>query len=452
MRRSFWCGAIITGTLLTLAIDISPIKAATISANSCSYADVRAAVDRAVNGDTVLIPAGTCSWTSNLTISNKYFTLQGAGIDKTVIIDNLVKGNYPIIPQPLVWNTINGGLTRMTGITWQGGTTVDPVPNKGTVVFQGQSQQLRIDHCKFVPTKTSAMFFYGGQFGVVDHNVFNLSNNAGYGFYNFHFDWTVPGSNYGDYSWAGADTLGTDKAMFFEDNVFTNDKTKWPFNFAFDGWGGGRIVIRRNSFSATTMGSHGTESGGRWRGLRQFEIYDNTMNWNMGGQGFESWFDIRSGIGVIFNNAATITNPSNGLGTVAYLKIFRTSAPYSPWGQCNGSSPWDGNTSPPGYPCLDQVGWAGGDLIRNDPPTNTVLGGAKWPRQVLKGVYIWNNTINGVISDALSQQPTYTKAGREYFNRTPKPGYVPFTYPHPLVTASGSTNAAPAAPKNLTVN
>ncbi len=36
--------------------------AATISAVSCSNTDVQTAIDTAVSGDTVLVPAGNCTW------------------------------------------------------------------------------------------------------------------------------------------------------------------------------------------------------------------------------------------------------------------------------------------------------------------------------------------------------------------------------------------------------
>ena len=40
--------------------------------------------------------------------------------------------------------------------------------------------------------------------------------------------------------------------------------------------------------------------------------------------------------------------------------------------------------------------------------------------------------------DIFSQEPSI-KSGRDYFNRTPKPGYIPFVYPHPLTTGVSST-------------
>ena len=67
--------------------------AATRTAASCSRADVATAVNSAGDGDTIVIPAGTCTWTTNLTISNKILTLQGAGMDQTVIVDGVSKAN-----------------------------------------------------------------------------------------------------------------------------------------------------------------------------------------------------------------------------------------------------------------------------------------------------------------------------------------------------------------------
>ena len=64
------------------------VEATTITAGSPSRIDVITAVSSAVNGDTVIIPAGTSTWTSGLTI-NKAITLQGNGIGNTIIKDGL---------------------------------------------------------------------------------------------------------------------------------------------------------------------------------------------------------------------------------------------------------------------------------------------------------------------------------------------------------------------------
>ena len=49
----------------------------TVNAASVSFTDVNAAITAALDGDTVVIPAGTASWTSGIGISNKNLTVVG---------------------------------------------------------------------------------------------------------------------------------------------------------------------------------------------------------------------------------------------------------------------------------------------------------------------------------------------------------------------------------------
>lgn len=59
-------------------------------------------------------------------------------------------------------------------------------------------------------------------------------------------------------------------------------------------------------------------------------------------------------------------------------------------------SPWDGNTTVYGYPCLDQAGRTGGNLLSGAPGTsgftNAVTSSQSWPHQVLTPIYVWSNT------------------------------------------------------------
>jgi hypothetical protein len=81
-------------TLLGLAPCCLPLatKAATLNAASAAYQDVYNAVQAAQDGDTVIIPAGTASWTSTHTIT-KAIQIFSANInatdDLTVIQDNV---------------------------------------------------------------------------------------------------------------------------------------------------------------------------------------------------------------------------------------------------------------------------------------------------------------------------------------------------------------------------
>ena len=426
-----------------LLIIFSPwtLQAATITALSCSYNDVKTALNDAVNGDTVFVPPGTCTWTKSmdfdLAIANgtsKYLTLQGAGIDQTIIIDGVSKDPYPNIPYLLRWTVVGGGLTRVTGFTFQGGTTIDPY-NKGMIYIRGQSQLFRFDHNKVIATKTAGMVTSGDVLGVIDHNTFNVSK--AWGLYTFHESWGGIGS-YGDNSWALPSTLGTQQALFIEDNSFLNDQSSSYHRYAVDGWAGGRVVYRNNSFIACTWANHGTESSGRSRSQRQFEIYDNTWTWDLMGNSFASLIGARGGVGVVYNNTATITNGS--INQFFDLTYYRANQSFAPWGQC--PSAWDQSSTA----CLDQTGKGQGNLISGDTPSPI-----QWPNQISDPTYAWNNTTNGITSVAVSHVPNVVALNRDFFTK-PRPGYTPYTYPHPLTAGTLIASSPPSTPQNLSID
>src|SRR3989344_6423628 len=77
---------VLMGAVLGVALvanrsgEIESVRAATtITAATCNQADVQSAINQAKDGDVVQIPAGTCSWTNAVTITNKTIILQGAG-------------------------------------------------------------------------------------------------------------------------------------------------------------------------------------------------------------------------------------------------------------------------------------------------------------------------------------------------------------------------------------
>jgi len=390
---------------------------------------VAAAVSSAADNDTIVIPAGTCTWTTNLTIFGKTLTIQGAGMDATTIVDGVSKAPYPNDPHVITYTTKAGSQTRITGLTFQGGTLADD-NNKGMVWIEGHSSSFRMDHVRVRTTKTSGVHFHQNVTGVVDHNIFELANFA-YGIYVHHEAWTGTG-DFGDASWADNSYLGSDKALFFEDNVFTGV----GLQIAIDGWSGSRVVFRHNALTNAAYENHGSETAGRWRSQRTFEVYDNTFTWTSMNWG--SMVGIRGGTGVVFNNIG-VTSGSGWTPVLADLNTLRSSdfsRPYDPWGHCNGSNSWDGNSNATGYPCLDQAGRGKGSLLSGFSPTP--LG---YPRQQLEPIYAWNNTLNGVSSPLRTNAPAVVVANRDFFDAV-KPGYVPYVYPHPLTLT-------PAVPPTL---
>ncbi|MGE0642979.1 MAG: hypothetical protein AB7P24_04835 [Nitrospira sp.] len=369
-------------------------------------------------------------------ITGKHLTLQGAGIDKTIIIDGVSKAGYPNIPQVILWKAVNGGLSRLSGITFQGGTTTDSY-NVGMIAFEGTSHSFRFDHNKFVPTMTPGLIVRGDLWGVIDHNVFDMSAQRGYGLF-------VHGEGYGDKAWSEESTLGTERNVFIEDNLFTQDRSKGFYYPAIDGWTGHRMVLRYNHFDAVKVANHGTETSGRPRSARQFEYYNNTWTWDMYSSatphmkrnGYPALIAIRGGTGVIYNNTATITNGS--VNAFADFQYYRISKNYYPWGQC--PNVWDLDATR----CLDQPGVGQGRLLSGALPIPEA-----WPEQKEDPAYAWNNRVNNVITRSVSNVPSVVQEGRDFFNK-PKPGYTPYVYPHPLVRDSAQ-KSLPIAPSKLSI-
>ncbi len=473
-----------------------------IYAASCEQADVQAAIDSAVDGDTVMVPAGECTWTTfsirtpSVQIVQKAITLQGAGIDKTVITDStgsLVK------EVPLSIDGQEGKPWRVTGFTFKGADT--DIDYKGVIVVDGTSKSWRIDHCKFYDLKTTAIRTYGHTYGVIDHNEF-IRQYVESDIYITHDGWG--GESYGDGSWNSPLSLGTEQAIYIEDNTFTWNGGDTAL-MLLDAKAGGRLVFRYNTVYESGLGSHGTESGGRNRSVRSYEIYNNEFIRSIT-QSRWTVFHIRGGTGVIFNN--TITGNYNSLATVANFRDYHA---FNVWGTCDGTNPYDVNDGvtydsgthtggdgesvltssdknwisdqwigyslhnldkndssiitsntentitvvPDGYAedviwdtgdsfiilrasiCIDQIGRSTGNLLSDDNP--------QWPQQALEPLYEWNNTINGKDANIKSTSP-HIQENRDYYNDTPRPDYTPYTYPHPLTLASSVGNVYYVSP------
>jgi hypothetical protein len=71
---------------IVFAIAGCAAQAQTVPAASCSSANVQTAINSAVEGGTVTIPQGTCTWTSGVNVSGKGITIKGAGSSRIVAV------------------------------------------------------------------------------------------------------------------------------------------------------------------------------------------------------------------------------------------------------------------------------------------------------------------------------------------------------------------------------
>jgi hypothetical protein len=479
----------------------STANAATIRATSCGQSQVATAVSSATDGDTIVIPAGSCTWTTSLNVT-KAITIQGSGVDSTFIIDGITAPSSGAKPSVIEWDVSGSQLKRLTGIAFDGGSVggLDGGTHSGIVAIIGTASSVRVDHLVFTNlNRTVGMQVRGGVTGVVDHVVFNIGTH--YGMYVFH-------QGYGDNSWAQPNVWGADAFMFVEDCQFLGPSGS-GISWGNDGWEGQRVVYRRNRYVNVLWANHGTETSGRERSARAAEVYQNSFELNNAGWNSQlcclnSVIGIRGGTALVWGNQLSSSN-GGGARQIFDMANFRSNDPriFNPFNHCDGSNPWDQNAGPEiGYRCIDQPGAGQGDMLSGDVPA------PRWLRQQLEPVYIWGNTNNGSPSGGVTNGTIPVVPDRDYYNEvqgfngssgigngpasarptTCKPGvaywatdqgewdstngntadgrlyictstntwtlaYTPYQYPHPLVSgASAPTGVGtPVSPTNLSI-
>ena len=301
--------------------------------------------------------------------------MQGAGQDVTTLRRvGAVSQNAFLI----AYDCSNGNQAILSDMTMIGngdGTILD----KGLGLLKG-CQDFKVSNSKFSNFIFSAVYVGDApnQRGVIDHNNFinNFSaslNNLGYGVV-----------LYGGGAWPALD-LGSKNAVFVEDNYFSGNRHNIASN------NGSVYVFRHNTcvgqdpaknFAQTD--AHGLSSSPR--GSRSYEIYNNVKSANISSGLQRTAIGIRGGDGVILNNtmtAATISRP---------IELFVE-----------------------GFSCGTYPG-----------PDQT------------RSLYIWNNSnySNSYATNGIDNNcPSSIGLNRDYF-LSPKPGYTPYTYPHPLRSGS----------------
>ena len=294
-----------------------------IRAVSTALVDVSNAVAQAAFGQTVFLPAGTNAWNQTLNISG--ISLIGLGTNLSVLQDNepdvnAIPGSYA----PMIHMVATNKLTRLSNLTLAT-LTNSAINYHGKVSVSGLIPQWRIDHCVFNQLYGDNIVCDGNS-GLIDHNSFYLRGTA------------IVGNGtdfYGDLSWASPPSYGSISNLVVEDNWFTNIVYGSSSSAVFDGYSGVRSVFRFNQVYNTFWANHGTESSGRYRGTREFEIYKNVF---YDDQSFVYAMQFRSGSGVVFSNSCT------GYKTLAGINNYRNTDSFNSWGGANGFNPWDSNS------------------------------------------------------------------------------------------------------------
>lgn len=465
---------------LILGICCSASHAQTVNAASCNMSDVQNALN-SVNQATavVVIPSGTCSWSSgisyNVPSNVTSLTIQGAttvnctgtpgtsGYACTASDTTVIDDAYPSNNSLITIAAAQGVDLRITGLTVQGGSvgsgscgapSGQSYCSKYAMVNVSGTHNLRMDHNHFNTTtyspnsgiNSAAVRAYAETEGVLDHNLVDMGNNTSVANGFQAFNTINDGIGYGDGTWANATAFGTSAFLFMEDNVFNGGA-------ADDCNNAGRFVMRYNTINDAYVGvqNHSIKYyGGREQGCRAEEIYGNYFT-GPSSSPANAAIGLNGGTAMIWGNqnaqgyfnffASGVERSNSGQTEVA--------TPTS-WGYCgtavNGNgvgSPWDGDSpSSTGWPCLDGLGR--GQMLQamngqNFPAAaNSSTGAITWPQQYLEPIYLFMNSLQygneGYFNDSGStvwERDVYPDCGNTgsdcsgAFNGTKGTGYGP---------------------------
>jgi len=443
---------------------------AVYTAASVERDDVKAAIDLASTGDMVIIPVGAATWTNSLKVTNKAITLVGAGYH--TIITRATTANEPLIqfsgtPTNLVrlsnFRVIDGGTTGGTSSIIQIGnfglshylfTNIARVDHiiitnlllRDGITFNGWSMSLA-DNCRIDSTVNGQMFQING-LGNANTTSTNAANAT-----NMFPSWdTIPLSP------------GTTNMVVMEDIYATYPNTG-SGNGTVDSYAGARWAARFFTGTNLSFGAHGTDSSGANRGTVWYELYGN--NWTNNNNVFP--FSFRGGSGLFASNTVVhvADTPQNFIridnyrnsGTNIYYTTTNSSGFLIPC--CNPFGPaapgeyYVGGEDATGYPAMDQMGMG--------PPT---IFGTTNVTQTHNPLYAWENYMDGVLGlPFLNATPyvntgdyayipnstNYIVSGRDYFDNTPRPGWTPLSYPHPLRVGADHNVTITSLPMGATI-
>ena len=293
--------------LLALLVPAPAAAATTFNTANCSEATVQAAINGASAGDEVHLPACNVTWSTAVTV-NSAITLSGSGMGVTIITGapSTQQGAFTF----LTFTTPSTGVVGLRNIEFKGPSSGSGGNADSNLIhFFGNSQSIIIEHIKCTAVINTGCFgFYGYTRGVMSdwQCIMQSGQSPGICITLKPYSWGDVGWN-GDKSWNMPSTIGTAQAFVFENGTCTNTSSNWLF--CFDANAGARFTVRFSTFNNMFIGTHGLETSGRTRGVRQIEFYKNTFNVT-GGLFFDSTMSTRGGTGIVWGNTITASSGS----------------------------------------------------------------------------------------------------------------------------------------------
>ena len=354
------------------------VHAATIKAASCSQAHVQEAINAASAGDTVVVPAGRCTWNSSVNIPTGV-TLRGAGTGNTVI------SSSDLINISLNDNSWIEGFEFSNGIAY---------PGKG-------AQNWVVKDCNFTNSTPTSVYIDGrgkteqptGVYHHCEFSRFRLVVDSYANATDGSTDWYYPD-----------DLGGIDHVTYIEGCTFWTQGSST--GSVGDGNRGGQMVFRFNT-SYGHLQTHGAREDAA-RGMRKIEWYRNKFIRDRGAETSKVialW--IRGGTALMFDNDC-----DGDEDDCRY--VFDSERVYGSHGQCADNNPFDTDPHPKtgsSFMCRDVLG-TGQDTSLSPDPKDGALNA-----QTYSPAYFWNNLYEGSTGRvlAVNSAENYIIEGREYF-------------------------------------
>jgi hypothetical protein len=356
-----------------------------------SETDVQAALNKAKDGDTVEIPAGTFTWTTPV-VANSGVTIRGAGVDQTTIINPI--GTNSLRHVSLEVHTVSSAPTRIEGISWAGHWAIGLGGSENSATY-------RIDDCAFDSgTDQGVMLEVGGNGpGLIDHCRFS----GGGGSEMIHNMGVWPDNAAG---WTNDVHPGSAEALYVENCTFSKNPIEDPYFWgtcALQGYYGSRTVMRHNKLNYTHIDQHGNGPAPPNYGARWFEFYENTF-YVPPDSNQSDYFAVRGGSGVIFNNHVT-GSPNLGAGSMHFYT--------------------DEKVDPP-------VCGPGAGIMLNNATQRTSSPVYLWGNDAVMPVYPQPPITAGRDVIESATQPATMKRWQQVGDNTNTTySYTPYLYPHP---------------------
>jgi len=374
-----------------------------VNAASCSLLDVSNAVVIATNGQTVVIPAGDCTWDGPLNVG-KRLKLRGAGTNSGATLTRITRSTGDIIV--FVSETIGGGgpigvydmFLRFDNFQTAGDESAIKIdrPNTRAKLIT----DYRIARCKFEFGQRT-LYLWG--YGVVDHCTFVNAN----GDLHSRFDVGDDALDHmGEGEWDAGLRLGTTNSCVVEDCVFLSDAGASSRNQeTLYGQFATRYIFRHNAVIQSgfnnafpIIDAHGRTQTEDWRGSHVYEVYSNSFTWTA-------------------TSTFRVCNLRGG------TMLF-------------SSNMWSG-----------PIGATNGLIQLKDEGISTA--GVVSTNDFLTNCFFFEMSFAGVTDESLMlsienppDSTPYVQSGVDYFFRAPQPGdviypYIKLQYPHPRVAREG---------------